>query len=100
MCWSPKVKTPAVTAQIQAPTPAIMDTAKGVQFGDEDTTSKKDSKETSGIGSLTVKPNTEGSNSQATSTTMGSTSTGANFGSSAIKKKLAKATPSATKGGA
>lgn len=96
MCWSPKVKTPAVTAQVAAPAPdEPIPTVKGVEFGDEDTSKGKD-KEKTGIAGLTIKPNTENSNSQATSTTMGSTSTGASFGSSVIKKKL---NASAKKGG-
>lgn len=91
MCWAAKVKTPAVTTPTAVPAPApLTEAPKGVEFGGDEDSSK--GSETSGVKSVTVKPNTEGSNSSETSTNFGAAiptgSKASSFSASALKGKL------------
>lgn len=84
MCFSSKVKTPKVSSAIPAPEPILLDTPKGVEYGDgqtgdetsTDNVAKVEKDETSSeVGSALDKPKTP-------------IKTSTSYSTSAIKKSL------------
>ncbi|WP_143516437.1 putative phage head protein [Pseudomonas sp. B14(2017)] len=86
MCFSSKVKTPKVSSDIPAPEPVLLETPKGVEYGDG--SASGDENDTDNPARVDLDDTTSGSVGSALDKPKGTIKNSTSYSTSAIKKSL------------